>query len=79
MEIVIPASVTTMQNAIFDNCNKDLRIYCEATSQPEGWDATWVENDTRIYWYSETEPTTTWFNYWRYVKQDGIRYIALWN
>ena len=41
-------------------------LYCEASSEPSGWDSSWVSSDSYVYYYSETEPTTT-GNYWHYV------------
>lgn len=38
--IVIPSSVTSMGNYVFDDCNR-LYIYCEAANRPSGWDSTW--------------------------------------
>ena len=39
-EIVIPVSVTAIGMYAFDDC-PNVRIYCEADSKPEGWDAEW--------------------------------------
>ena len=42
--VVIPNSVTTIGSYAFSGCN-NLTIYCEATSQPSGWDSSWNWNE----------------------------------
>ena len=39
--IVIPDSVTTIGGYAFSDCSNLETIYCEATSQPSGWDSNW--------------------------------------
>ena len=39
--IVIPDSITTIGGYAFSDCNNLETIYCEATSQPSGWDSNW--------------------------------------
>lgn len=44
--IFIPASVTEIDadysgSSFFEGCKKDLKIYCEASSKPEGWGEYW--------------------------------------
>ena len=46
--VVIPNSVTTIGNGAFSDCN-NLTIYCEATSQPSGWDSSW---NWKVSWSS---------------------------
>ena len=49
-EIVIPAGVTFVGMYAFDNC-PNIRIYCEAESKPEGWDAEWYNGSTdNVVW-----------------------------
>lgn len=38
---LIPASVTTMGEKVFAYCYNLFNIYCEAASQPSGWDKQW--------------------------------------
>ena len=48
-ELVIPSSVITMGRDVFFAC-RDLIIYCEAESQPEGWDGEWNDDGCTVYW-----------------------------
>ena len=52
--IVIPDSVTTIGNYAFYNCSS-LMIYCEASSQPEGWSSSWNYSDRPVYWIGQWE------------------------
>lgn len=54
--ITIPASVTTLERDIFFKSGiKD--IYCEAPSQPSGWDPNWANGcDATIHWGSTENP-----------------------
>lgn len=54
--ITIPASVTTLERDVFFKSGlKD--IYCEAPSQPSGWDPDWAnECDATIHWGSRGNP-----------------------
>lgn len=54
--ITIPASVTTLgQDVFFKSGIKD--IYCEAPSQPSGWDPNWANGcDATIHWGSTENP-----------------------
>lgn len=70
-EIIIPKSVASIGANLFDNCS-NLSIYCEAESQPEGWDESWNPDGRPVYYYSETAPTTE-GNYWHYKDTEGFR------
>ena len=63
--IVIPSNVATMDSNIFQDCDTNLVIYCEAESIPEGWNSLWCEL-YNIYWYSANEPLYN-RKYWHYV------------
>ena len=71
-EIVIPNSVTTIGDFAFAGCS-GVTIYCEAESQPSGWDRDWNYSERPVYYYSEEEPavnvdgTAYDGNFWRYV------------
>ena len=43
LEIVIPASVTSVSEAAFWGCSNLTLIYCEAESQPAGWENGWSQ------------------------------------
>ncbi len=47
--IIIPEGVTSMGFDVFDACS-NLTIYCEATSQPSGWDIRWNPDPCPVYW-----------------------------
>lgn len=48
--IIIPNSVITMGTDIFDGCESLTKIYCEAASQPSGWDANWNQDNYPVLW-----------------------------
>ena len=47
--ITIPESVTSIKKDAFLVCSK-LTIYCEAQSQPEGWDEDWNCSNRPVVW-----------------------------
>ena len=47
--ITIPDSVTFIGYGAFWNCN-NLTIYCEAASQPSGWDIDWNLGNRPVEW-----------------------------
>ncbi len=47
--ITIPDSVTSIGEWAFDDC-PNLTIYCEAESQPEGWDEYWNHSNCPVVW-----------------------------
>ena len=47
--IIIPLSVKIIDEHAFKNCN-NLTIYCEAESQPEGWDKQWNSDNRPVVW-----------------------------
>lgn len=49
--INIPASVTTVAKwSVYKFCDKLSDIYCEAKSQPSGWDDEWNCSDATVHW-----------------------------
>lgn len=61
--LIIPLSVKTMGTRVF--FNTDGKIFCEASSLPEDWDADWGLS-ANYYWYFESNVS----GYWHYV--DGV-------
>lgn len=52
ISIIIPSSVESIGTWVFANCH-GLTIYCEAESQPSGWDSDWNSADRPVYWAGE--------------------------
>lgn len=71
--VIIPDTVTSIGEQAFVYCD-GLTIYCEAESQPEGWDSHWNPSNCPVYWYSEDKPAIN-GNYWHYNKKGKI---AIW-
>ena len=59
--IVIPDSVTNINWGAFYGCD-NLTIYCEATSQPKGWDSAWNSSDRPVVW-GYVKPTDDYFTF----------------
>ena len=47
--IVIPESVRYIEACAFERCD-NLTIYCEAESQPDGWDGCWNNSELPVIW-----------------------------
>ena len=47
--VIIGDGVTSIGNFAFSNC-KLLTIYCEADSQPSGWDSSWNNSNRPVVW-----------------------------
>ena len=47
--VVIPDSVTSIGDRAFAGCDS-LTIYCEAESQPSGWNSTWNPDGRPVVW-----------------------------
>lgn len=47
--IVLLSSITRIERDAFYYC-KSLTIYCEAESEPSGWDADWNPSNCSVVW-----------------------------
>ncbi len=82
--VVIPSSVTTIGYSAFSDCN-NLTIYCEATSQPSGWDSSWnlkvswssSYGSIPVVWGYVDSSTTTEYEYAVCKDEEGNEYITL--
>ena len=54
--ITIPDSVTKIGTNAFYGCIS-LTIYCDAESQPSGWDSNWNPDNRPVVWHTHTEET----------------------
>ena len=70
-KIIIPDSVTYVGRSAFFGCYS-LTIYCEAKSQPRGWDAPWDDPDNHAVWDCNNNEVADDGNI--YVSVKGIRY-----
>ena len=52
--IYIPSRVTTIGSSAFYGCS-NLTIYCEASSEPSGWDYDWISYNRPVVWSSNGE------------------------
>ena len=52
--ITIPNNVTSIGVNAFYNCSS-LTIFCEASSEPSGWDSYWNYSNRPVYWAGEWE------------------------
>ena len=64
--IVIPSSVTSIGQWAFQDCIS-LTIYCEAESQPSGWNANWNHDRRPVVWGYNGQSGTT---------KDGLSYAV---
>ena len=74
--VVIPSSVTTIGYRAFYYCN-NLTIYCEATSQPSGWDSRFYNNIRSVVWGYVDSSTTTEYEYAVCKDEERNEYITL--
>ena len=61
--IIIPYSVTTLGGYEFNGC-KNFTIYCEAASQPSGWDSNWNNSSScPVVWGYNNITTNSEYDY----------------
>ncbi|MBQ9118394.1 MAG: leucine-rich repeat domain-containing protein [Clostridia bacterium] len=70
-EIVIPESVTRIDDAAFARC-EGLTIYCEAASRPDGWALEW-EGDNPVVWDCKNNDVAD--DGYIYSVIGGLRYV----
>lgn len=60
-EVVIPAGIQIINDYAF-GVQPNLKIFCEASSKPEGWSNNWDfgAKGRTVYWYSETPQAGCW-------------------
>lgn len=69
LSVIIPSNISNIDHTAFWDC-ENVTIYSEGTA--EAWNEDWYLDNLPVYWYSETQPTTS-GNYWHYV--DGVATI----
>ena len=71
LSIILPESVTYVGSYAFFVCTKAV-IYCEAASQPSGWDEYWNDSNRPVVWDCNNSEIAS--NGYIYATLDGIRY-----
>ena len=71
MSIMIPNSVTKIGYNAFLGCSHAI-IYCEATSQPSGWDSSWSPDYCSVVWNCKNNDKDE--DGYAYTIVDGVRY-----
>ena len=76
--VFIPSSVTSIGELTFAYCS-NLTIYCEASSQPDGWDYWWNYTDQPVVWssYKGIYGNLNGFEYIAYHDTEGNPYIVI--
>ena len=70
--ITIPDSVTSIGSSAFLNCSS-LTIYCEATSQPSGWNSNWNNSNRPVVWDCNNNDVADDGNIY-YIADNGVKY-----
>ena len=69
--VTIPNSVTSIGRSAFRDCTS-LIIYCEASSEPSGWNLDWNYSNCPVVWNCNNNDVAT--DGYIYTVIDGIRY-----
>ncbi|MBO5287569.1 MAG: leucine-rich repeat domain-containing protein, partial [Clostridia bacterium] len=69
--VTIPNSVTSIGGSAFDGCTP-LTIYCEAESEPSGWDSDWNDSKCPVVWNCKNNDVAA--DSYIYTVIDGVRY-----
>ena len=56
--IIIPNSVITIESSVFSGWTADQTIYCEAETQPSGWNSSWKSDEVKVEWGYKPTPET---------------------
>ena len=70
--LTIPESVINVGSSAFSGC-RALTIYCEASSQPSGWNSKWNYSNCPVVWDCNNNDVAEDGNIYAVI--DGIRYI----
>ena len=75
--IYIPDTVTTIGQSAFYNTSS-LTIYCEASSEPSGWNLNWNSSDRPVVWNCiDYRITAEGIHYGVLIDEDGKKYITI--
>lgn len=56
--ITIPDSVTSIERFAFSRWTANQTIYCEAETQPSGWNSSWKSDEVKVEWGYKPTPET---------------------
>ena len=59
-KVIIPRSVTTMGESVFERANCTSPIYCRIESKPNGWDSDWNISADSWNWDEPHYYTVSW-------------------
>ncbi|MBO8426338.1 MAG: leucine-rich repeat domain-containing protein [Firmicutes bacterium] len=75
--IYIPDSVTTIEIYAFYGCT-NLTIYCQASSEPSGWDSWWNSSDRPVVWgFEDCGITVDGIRYAVSIDEENVKYITI--
>ena len=72
-EIIIPKSVKVIESWSFEAC-EEITIYCEAESQPAGWEDNWCDSNATVIWGYNSAPDEGSLEF--ALSDDGTYYIV---